>query len=240
MSLGLSAGRWRGLILIAWTAGLALLLGFGRYSLFIRAQLWPLVLCNVLILLLFLVAMVIRPIHGGSRRITAGAWVRGGMLLLPLLYMASLLSGAAQAGLDSQAFKTKWLGSTSLEVGASDSSAVVPSDQVRSLASICQFMHKLAGTRVVSEGRIYRDPALPPGQVAIFRFVVVCCAADAIPVEVAVKSPKASSFKDDDWVRVGGKLRIDTRNGQEFPVIEADQIDPIAAPDDPYLSPTQF
>ncbi len=110
MNFAFSAGRWRVLVLTAWTAGLALLLGFGRYSLFIRANCGREPLCNVLILLLFLVAMVFRPVHGSSNRISPAGWVRGGMLLLPLFYMSSLLSVAAASGLDSFALQKRSLG----------------------------------------------------------------------------------------------------------------------------------
>ena len=77
---------------------------------FIRPQLWPLALCNVLILLLFLIAMFVRPVHGSSNRISPAGWVRGGMLLLPLLFMSSLLSGAAASGLNSFALQKRSLG----------------------------------------------------------------------------------------------------------------------------------
>ncbi|MGA3068313.1 MAG: TIGR03943 family protein, partial [Tepidisphaeraceae bacterium] len=99
---------------------------------------------------------------------------------------------------------------------------------------------KLNGSHVITEGRVWMDPSLASGQMVIFRFVVVCCAADAMPVEAIVKSPATARCKNDDWVRVEGTLRVETQQGQPVPVIDADQITPIAAPEEPYLSPYQF
>jgi uncharacterized repeat protein (TIGR03943 family) len=244
MKVAFSAGRWRALVLTAWMVGLALLLGFGRYSLFIRAQLWPLVLCNVLILLLFVIAMIFRPIHGSSNRITPTGWVRGGMLLLPLLYMSSLLSGAAASGLNSFALQKRSLGlGSGLDFQAipeKDDTSAINTNQVISLGYIQRHMHRLSGSHVITEGRVCMEEGLPAGQIVIFRFVIVCCAADAMPVEAVVKSPKTAAFKPDDWIRVGGTLHMEAKDGKWVPVIEADQIDPIPAPNEPYLSPVQF
>jgi putative membrane protein len=244
MKFGLTTGRWRGLILFTWTAGLALLLGFGRYSLFIRPTLWPLILCNVLILLLFLVAMIVRPIHGGARPITAAGWVRGGMLLLPLAYMSILLSGAAASGLNSFALQKRSLGlgwaSDSLAAPQGADTTAINTNQPISLGYIIRHAPHLTGSRVITEGRVSLDDRLPAGQFVIYRFVIVCCAADAIPVQAVIKSPRTAGFKSDDWIRVGGILRTEVQDGKTVPVIEADQIDSMPPPDEPYLSPAQF
>ena len=112
MSLGLvsKANGWRGLVIGAWAVGIATLLIGGRYSLFIRARLWPLLLASLLILLLFLWAMIARPARPGSGRIQVATWVRGSLLLLPLLYMCNIYTGAAGSGLNSFALAKRSLG----------------------------------------------------------------------------------------------------------------------------------
>ncbi len=240
----LSAGKFRGLVLTAWTLGLALLLGFGRYSLFIRSTLWPLVLCNILILALFLIAMFFRPVHGAARPISLAAWVRGGMLLLPLLYMGSLVFGDAASGLNSFALQKRSLGlgasSSFNSMPESTDTSVIDTNAPMNLGYVAWHMHRLTGSRIITEGRVSVDDSLPPGQIVIFRFVIVCCAADAMPVEVVVQSPKTSAFKPDDWIRVTGTLKTELKDGNAVPVIMADKIEPIPTPDDPYLSPLHF
>ena len=47
----------------------------------------------------------------------------------------------------------------------------------------CKYLARLTriGTTVTTVGQVEKDPALPAGQFTIFRFVVVRCAADAMP-----------------------------------------------------------
>lgn len=241
---GNSSSRWRGAVLGAWAAGLAALLTAGRYSLFIRAALWPLLLASLLILLLFLLAMIARPAQAGRGPIQAATWIRGGMLLLPLFYMSDLMSAGAASGLNSFALEKRSLGlgsaSDSLAVGSDADATTGDANKLVSLGYIAKHLHRLIGTRVLTDARVYRDPTLTGGEIAAYRFVVVCCAADAMPIEVVVHSPKTAGFKNDEWIRIGGTLRIEVKDGSQVPVIEADQVDPIAAPDEPYLSPYQF
>jgi putative membrane protein len=237
MSLaGSPSTRWRGLVLGIWTIGLAAILVLGRYRLFLRPGLWPMQLATAAILFLFLLAMIVR--HGtGARKITLAAWVRGGMLLLPLLYMSSLLSGAS---LNSVAAGMRYMDSASQD----DASAVTldPQNQVLNLGYVATHVHGLSGKRVTTEGRVMKDDS-DPQEIKIYRFVIICCAADALPVELTVKTPQAGQFHTDDWVRVSGLLDIQTRDGAPVATITCDSqggILPIPAPADPYLSPYQY
>jgi putative membrane protein len=243
MSLGSGATRWRGLVLLAWACGLALLLGMGRYALFIRATLWPLLLASLIILVLFVLATIARG-GGGAGKISATGWLRGGMLLLPLLYLCSLLSGAAASGLNSFALQKRSIGlnaaSDTLGAGSDADTPELTPGSIINLGSVARHLSGLAGQQIVTEGRVWRDDTLPDGQIVIFRFVVVCCAADAMPVQAVVISPKTAGFKNDDWVRVSGALQIEEKDGDRIPVIRADKIDPIPPPEEPYLSPFQF
>jgi uncharacterized repeat protein (TIGR03943 family) len=166
------------------------------------------------------------------------------MLLLPLLYMSTLLTGAAASGLNSFALQKRSLGllsATDAPDSASDAgSAAAGSGRTISLGYLAQHLHRLLGNRVVLDGRVFRDTTLPPGRFVIYRFVVVCCAADAMPIQVVVQSPRGSNFHDDDWVRVAGTFRSEERDGKVFYFIDADQVDAIATPQEPYLSPYRF
>jgi putative membrane protein len=237
------ASRWRGAVLGAWALGLIGILAAGRYSLFIRATLWPLLFATLLIVLLFIVAMMIRPVHDGGGRIRAANWIRGAMLLLPLLYMCTLLTGAAASGLNSFALQKRSLGFTAAAdsmAADSDTSAMPGANQLISLGYLAKHMNRLIGSHVVVDGRVFHDDALPAGQITLYRFVVVCCAADAMPIQVAVKSSAVAGFHNDDWVRVSGTFTHEDRDGKRFYLIDADQVNGIAVPDEPYLSPYQF
>jgi len=240
--LGNSNSRWRAAVLAAWAAGLALLLAHGKNSSFVRVR--PLLLATVVILVLFLVSMVVRPAAGS--RLKLATWLRGAILLIPLIYMYTF----AASSLNSDALQqrvTEWsLGSDGLAAD-SGSVATAPNDAGKPLNLLYLINHRkqLAGSHVVVDGRIFRDTKAADGQahVYLYRFVMVCCAADARPVELQLDSPKAQGLQDDQWVRAGGIMRIDTDpkdKDREFLVIVPDSLQPIDSPEEPYLSPSSM
>jgi uncharacterized repeat protein (TIGR03943 family) len=214
----------------------------GKYALFIRAQLWPLLLGSAIMLILFLAAMILRP--GGRGKISGASWLRGLMLLLPLFYMANLLTGSAAAGLNSFALQKRSLGIDN----ASDSQAFLfktsgpaPSTKgVLSLAYIATHTDQLMGAHVQTIGRFFHDEMMAPNNGVIYRFVVFCCAADALPEEAVIHSSDLYKVKNDDWVLVGGTVRTTQHNGAQVPFLQVEKLEKIPAPESPYLSPYQF
>jgi uncharacterized repeat protein (TIGR03943 family) len=88
--------------------------------------------------------------------------------------------------------------------------------------------------------------AAPPGSFKLLRLVMVCCAADAMPVAVKVetKLPVAET-REMQWLKVTGKVHYRPRSkddpdsvdygDQPEPVIVADSIKKISAPREIYL-----
>lgn len=66
---------------------------------------------------------------------------------------------------------------------------------------------------------------------ALTRFAIFCCAADAVPYTVAVRPPDGELYGRDQWLRVRGVLESE---GETF-VVEAETIEPVDRPDDPYI-----
>jgi uncharacterized repeat protein (TIGR03943 family) len=96
----------------------------------------------------------------------------------------------------------------------------------------------LEGAEVALEGLVVNDDEAPDGFL-LTRFLVSCCAADGIPIQVGVRSV-ATPLEDDTWVRVVVRW-IPTEPGAPTPdLVEAELIslevvdDP---PNTPYESP---
>lgn len=97
----------------------------------------------------------------------------------------------------------------------------------------------LEGREVILEGIVVNDPSVPDGFVLV-RFMVSCCAADGLPLKVALHgSPQP--FENDQWVRATVTWRPTDPEAEVDPdlAIQADIVDvvPIEAPDAPYESP---
>ena len=84
-------------------------------------------------------------------------------------------------------------------------------------------------------GFIYREGTQADGSFWLARFIVGCCVADASPVAVLVRGSQTANLVDGEWVRVVGRFREEA--GAQAPVLFADKIEAVPAPNQPYLYP---
>jgi uncharacterized repeat protein (TIGR03943 family) len=89
-----------------------------------------------------------------------------------------------------------------------------------------------AGSRVTFEGIVARRDGQPAEEFMLTRFIVSCCVADALSVQVRVVGAPPGRFDEDTWVRVSGAFYP---VGKEV-VVDASEIEEIPQPEDPYLS----
>ncbi|MGH2692795.1 MAG: TIGR03943 family putative permease subunit, partial [Actinomycetota bacterium] len=89
-----------------------------------------------------------------------------------------------------------------------------------------------AGSKVSFEGIVARRDGQAANEFMLTRFIVSCCVADALSVQVRVVGAPPGRFDEDDWVRVSGAFYP---VGKEV-VVDASEIEPIPQPDDPYLN----
>lgn len=92
----------------------------------------------------------------------------------------------------------------------------------------------LEGRQVILEGLVANDDDLP-GAFFLARFLVSCCAADGIPVKVAVHGADVA-FADDTWIRATVTLREQSPAAIEGGYTEVDAI-AVQALDGPPASP---
>ena len=90
-----------------------------------------------------------------------------------------------------------------------------------------------AGDTVSFIGFVTREPGTPADEFTLTRFVVSCCVADALGVQVRVASVPPGEFENDQWVRVTGAFYP---LGEEA-VVDATNIESVARPKHPYISP---
>ncbi|GGA45670.1 TIGR03943 family putative permease subunit [Paenibacillus physcomitrellae] len=117
---------------------------------------------------------------------------------------------------------------------------VTPDIYSETIGAIELYKEDFIGKSISLTGFVYKDTALeqPAGEFAVGRFLVLCCTADALPFGVLVKSPQnAVSFNKDTWVKVTGKINVETVGGQQVLKIDAAQINATAQPSVPYVYP---
>ena len=223
-----------------WSAALLYLLITGRYTMFLRPEF------DVLLILAHFIAMgfMIAALPGERPAIMdiEGA-LRAVVLLVPILFLVSLSEGT----LGSRAFTNRFVGPSGMTVGRAGSPAQPKPpapDRHRSNAelTILDLMlnaKQYDGRQVTFTGMMMHDEELKTyfdgRDTAVYRFLITCCAADAIPLAVAVDSDQAAVIATDQWVRVEGDFHLRLVGDDAIPVVEDAVVDPVAPPRFPYL-----
>ena len=93
----------------------------------------------------------------------------------------------------------------------------------------------LAGKAVRVSGFVYRDSRLPQDWFLVARFVVQCCAVDATPIGLPVRTAAGAVPQEGAWVAVDGIWEVAGTSGERKAVVAARSVTPIPRPDQPYL-----
>lgn len=170
-------------------------------------------------------ARVSRPEHLGSREVVILGVIALPVVLLLALPPATLGSFAADRRSDSTG------------IGASARIVSGPIDFVdiaaaRSVKAAAADLRARAGERVSMDGFVTLVEGADD-RFQLTRFVITCCVADATISYVTVVDTPPGAFTDDDWVRVTGVIYP---LGADI-LIDAEAVEPIPAPADPYLTP---
>jgi uncharacterized repeat protein (TIGR03943 family) len=90
-----------------------------------------------------------------------------------------------------------------------------------------------AGETVSFTGFVSREAGTPADEFTLTRFVVSCCVADALSVQVRVAGVPPGKFAKDQWVRVTGNFYPLAQEA----IVDATDIVGVDRPKRPYISP---
>jgi uncharacterized repeat protein (TIGR03943 family) len=216
-------------VFLAWTFALVWLITTGYHGTFLQPQFVPLLLFATLTLLIFANAAIGRERDRHSGGVTL---MRAAILIVPLVYLGFVFDEE----LGEHALKTKGIeAATRFSTGGFSEEAKLPDKQdgdlELTLLQILANKEELVGRRVTTIGMVCQDPrGSSEDEQLLFRFLMVCCAADARPVAVrAVGEPSVAG--DDRWVELTGTVQLE----EDTPLIMADKIVPISPPANRFL-----
>ena len=69
----------------------------------------------------------------------------------------------------------------------------------------------------------------------LVRMFVMCCAADARPVAISVRTERAQSVAEMSWVRVTGKAAFPVESGRRVPIVLAESVTPCDPPEETFI-----
>jgi uncharacterized repeat protein (TIGR03943 family) len=202
----------------------------------------------------FMLAAMIRP---KTTEMNLAVILRALVLLVPVLYSMVM----PETTLSNQAFKKRFIGTNNGNVGRqaptmlssqgaeNNPDLTAPPEELEgtqrktpselTILDIFRNPDRFKGQRVVVTGMILHDEQLKPHfggrDAAVYRFMINCCAADALPLAIALNSDQADAFTNDQWVQVDGIFDLQQINGKPVPLFSKPLIKPVEAPAVPYL-----
>lgn len=241
-------------VFASWTVFLIYLLASQRYTAFLRPEFGMLLAVAHFIAMGFMLAAMIR---STTAEMGMSSVLRALVLLVPILY--SMVMPDTMLG--NQAFKKRFIGNASGALGRQDQSlfpsqgaennadalsrpgeiksAQPETPQERTILEIFLNPQLYNGQRLIVTGMILRDEELKPHfggmDTAVYRFLINCCAADALPLAIALNLDQTDAFANDQWVKVEGIFELQQINGNPVPMLSKPLISPVEAPAIPYL-----
>ncbi len=115
-----------------------------------------------------------------------------------------------------------------------------------SLLEIFLAPQKYHGKTVELTAMFLQDKQMRPYfgmDTAVYRFLITCCAADAVPLAIALdldqvpdqNTKNSPEWKNDQWIKVTAVFEIRTVNGKPMPFLSRPIIVPVDAPKVPWL-----
>ncbi len=230
-----SLQQWIQLVMMgSWVLALAYLLFTGRYTDFLRPEFGLLLLPALIISLGFTIAFLTA---SGPKEVDVPAAFRAVVLMMPLLFLMLL----PYSILKGDAFKRRFTGPNPMAAGPPPKDAAAENKGSASEQTILDlFRHpeRYEGQQVRFTGMVMRDSGLTPyfgRETAIYRFLITCCVADAMPLAISIAPELIKTFDPDEWVRVEGRFELGKWDGNPVPMVTAGTITPVETPKFPYL-----
>ena len=167
-------------------------------------------------------------------------WLQAAILIVPAIFLWTVYGQSLGShALTQKAFDTDAIDSldslpqTPLEDVSGPDLTVMPA----SLLDLFKSSEKFEGKFVTTEGMVFNKDPIAADSFKIFRFAIVCCAADALPLQISVNSEKSRNFENETWVRVEGKFKTNKNSGRLVLSIDAQtvQVIPTPPPEKQYL-----
>jgi len=67
---------------------------------------------------------------------------------------------------------------------------------------------KLLNSKIFLKGKVLISPLLKKDEVVIYRMVITCCAADALPLGILAKLPEKMELYNEEWFGVEGTIQL--------------------------------
>lgn len=222
-------------LLLIWVVFLFWLLTFGKNDLIrlIHPRLWWVLAIAVVVLILYAVSLCIHHGHTENKKTLPLELPGIVILLIPIMYFFT----AKDARLDGTSLENRIIQNGS---GFSHNSLPIFKSSEDSYSSelffskILREPEKYENQDVEIVCQSFVNEELPENIAMCYRYMITCCAADALPVFIFLSHQSDSVLENNKWVRVKGPLSIIRNNNMEFPSVEVNTFEYVKEPAFPW------
>jgi uncharacterized repeat protein (TIGR03943 family) len=221
------------LALGSWAAGFWFLLITDRTSLYLSTRTAWVVPTGAVLLTVGFLGRLLSVRSDDPKPITAlSAWGTG-LIVLPVVTVLALppASLGSYAASRRSTFSSGGIVASADEIASGNLSLADVAGGLRSRDGAAALTER-AGEDVEFTGFVSKDSGAPADEFVLTRFLVSCCVADALSVNVRVVGAPPGEFKADEWVRVSGKFYP---LGSDV-IVDSTDIVRVERPKRPYLS----
>ena len=105
------------------------------------------------------------------------------------------------------------------------------------ISELALHPEKYAGKQISINGFVYKDSSFPTTRLALVRYVIFCCSADAMPSGILCQFKEEPKYPVGTWLTVDGTLQTTQQQKKVVPLIMVDNAIPIEEPAHPYIYP---
>ena len=218
------------IIFFIWIDSYFWLLRGDRYRTFMQPKLKPIMILALILLLIYMVALISGFSREKSRSNVIEVWLRAAILFIPALFLWSVYGQSLGAhALVNKAFDVDEI-ILNPQPRSEQRSVRDSSVKSASLLDLLKYSEEFEGSQVVTEGMVFQNKKRSEKNFKIFRFAIICCAADALPLWISVNSQEAQNLENETWIRVEGKFKTNKISGRQVASIDAHAIEIISTP----------
>ncbi|MGG3448380.1 TIGR03943 family putative permease subunit [Domibacillus aminovorans] len=96
---------------------------------------------------------------------------------------------------------------------------------------------KYIGRTVKMKGFVYKEEGFQSNQLALTRFLITHCIADASSIGFLTEFDEAYTVEQDTWLEIEGIIKVTQYDGFKMPILKVTSWKIISEPDEPYVYP---
>ena len=216
------------IVLLIWIGTFIYLIIDDNYTLFLKPEFGFLIYAGLFICSAFFISGMFTP----PGRLKISEIMNGLIILMPVAFI--FLTG--NQTLSSYALTKRTLMSPNLNPPESKSFSEEAEDRKTGmpmdvkLSQLFRNWASYSGKQVSIQGLLHQSMENNEGYSLVFKYLISCCAADAIPVGIFIDKKRTTGFSDDDWVKVTGVVNLDKMDGNDVVVMSLESIEKTERP----------